>query len=65
MHVRVPRSRSRRRPYGPLPAKEVRALGAVGSVPPRMASREHRDPDKPEALAQKKKNQDAWLTSES
>src|SRR5580658_5821640 len=52
-------------PYGPVPAAPVLALGAVGSVPPSMGVVEGGEiPYKPEALAQKKKNQENWLTSD-
>jgi hypothetical protein len=52
-------------PYGPVPAAQVLALGAVGSVPPSLGVVEGGDiPYKPEALAQKKKNQENWLTSD-
>ena len=52
-------------PYGPVPAAPVLALGAVGSVPPSMGVVEGGEiPYKPEALAQKKKNQESWLTSD-
>ncbi|HLK62797.1 MAG TPA: hypothetical protein VKU19_05130 [Bryobacteraceae bacterium] len=50
-------------PYGPVPAAQVLALGAVGSVPPSMGVVEGGEiPYKPEALAQKKQNQENWLT---
>jgi len=52
-------------PYGPVPAGAVLALGAVGSVPPGMGVVEGGDlPYRPEALAQRKKNQENWLTSD-
>src|SRR6516164_11029737 len=52
-------------PYGPVPAAPVLALGAVGAVPPGMGVVEGGEiPYKPEALAQKKKNQENWLTSD-
>ncbi len=52
-------------PYGPVPAQPVLALGAVGAVPPGMGVVEGGEiPYKPEALAQKKKNQENWLTSD-
>jgi hypothetical protein len=52
-------------PYGPVPAAQVLALGAVGSVPPGMGVVDGGEiPYKPEALAQKKKNQESWLTSD-
>src|SRR6516164_8961244 len=50
-------------PYGPVPAAAVLALGAVGAVPPGIGVVEGGSlPYKPEALAQKKKNQENWLT---
>ncbi|HEV3039196.1 MAG TPA: hypothetical protein VHA33_15570 [Candidatus Angelobacter sp.] len=52
-------------PYGPVPAPPVLALGAVGAVPPSLGVVEGGEiPYKPEALAQKKKNQENWLTSD-
>jgi hypothetical protein len=52
-------------PYGPAPATPVLALGAVGAVPPSLGVVEGGQiPYKPEALAQKKKNQENWLTSD-
>jgi hypothetical protein len=49
-------------PHGPLPAAEVLALGAVGSVPGGMGVVEGgKIPYKPEALAKKLENQKAWL----
>jgi hypothetical protein len=55
----------RKGPYGPVPAAQVLALGAVGSVPPGMGVVEGDTiPYKPEALAKKKENQDKWLTSD-
>ena len=65
MHVARPALELRAGPYGPVPAKDVLALGAVGSVPPGMGVVEGNEiPYKPEALAQKKKNQDSYLTSD-
>jgi len=52
-------------PYGPVPAASVLALGAVGAVPPSLGVVEGGEiPYKPEALAQKKKNQENWVTSD-
>jgi hypothetical protein len=52
-------------PFGPVPAAPVLALGAVGAVPPSLGVVEGGEiPYKPEALAQKKKNQENWLTSD-
>ena len=52
-------------PYGPVPAASVLALGAVGAVPPSLGVVEGGEiPYKPAALAQKKKNQENWVTSD-
>jgi hypothetical protein len=52
-------------PYGPVPAAAVLAMGAVGAVPPGLGVVEDGQlPYRPEALAQKKKNQENWLTSD-
>jgi hypothetical protein len=52
----------RQGPFGPVPAKEVVALGAVGSVPAGLGVVEGSEiPYKPEALATKKDNQAHWL----
>jgi hypothetical protein len=49
-------------PYGPVPAASVLALGAVGAVPPSMGVVVGGDiPYKPDALKQKKENQENWL----
>jgi hypothetical protein len=49
-------------PYGPVPAAPVLALGAVGAVPPSLGVVEGGEiPYKPEALIQKKENQENWL----
>lgn len=49
-------------PFGPVPAKEVVALGAVGSVPAGLGVVEGATiPYTPEALAVKKDNQVHWL----
>ncbi len=62
-HVARPALALRPGPYGPVPAKDVLALGAVGSVPPGMGVVEGGEiPYLPAALAQKKKNQENWLT---
>ena len=62
-HLARPAMATRPGPYGPVPAKEVLALGAVGAVPPGMGVVDGGEiPYKPEALAQKKKNQENWLT---
>jgi hypothetical protein len=52
-------------PYGPVPAAPVLALGAVGAVPPGVGVVEGGPlPYRPEALAQRKKNQENWLASD-
>ena len=52
-------------PYGPVPAAPVLALGAVGAVPPGLGVVEGGQlPYRPEALAQKQKNQENWLSSD-
>jgi len=50
-------------PYGPVPAAAVLALGAVGSVPPGLGviDGDGTIPYKPEALKQKKENQDKYV----
>jgi hypothetical protein len=64
-HVARPAMALRAGPYGPVPAASVLAMGAVGAVPPGMGIVENDEiPYKPEALAQKKKNQDSWATSD-
>src|SRR5271163_4851862 len=62
-HVARPAMALRPGPYGPVPAAPVLALGAVGAVPPSLGVVEGGPiPYLPEALAQKKKNQENWLT---
>ena len=64
-HVARPAMALRPGPYGPVPAAPVLALGAVGAVPGGLGVVDGDEiPYKPEALAQKKKNQEAWLTSD-
>ena len=49
-------------PYGPLPAKEVLALGAGGAVPAGMGIGDGGQiPYKPEALKIRNENRDKWL----
>jgi hypothetical protein len=49
-------------PYGPVPARPVLALGAVGAVPPSLGVVEGGEiPYKPETLKKKKENQENWL----
>jgi hypothetical protein len=64
MHVARPALAVRPGPYGPVPAKEVVALGAVGAVPPGPGVVDGELPYLPAALAQKKKNQDNYLASD-
>jgi hypothetical protein len=48
-------------PYGPLPAKEVLYMGAVGAVPGGLGIVDGGQiPYKPEMLAKRKANQDKW-----
>src|SRR6266446_1046081 len=64
-HVARPAMAVRPGPYGPVPAAPVLALGAVGSVPPGMGVVEGGEiPYKPEALAQRKQNQEKWLEND-
>jgi hypothetical protein len=64
-HVARPAMALRPGPYGPVPASQVVALGAAGSVPPGVGVVEGGAlPYKPEALAQKKKNQEDWLNKD-
>jgi hypothetical protein len=50
-------------PAGPVPAKEVVALGAIGAVPAGMGVVDgEKIPYKPDALRQKIENQENWLT---
>jgi hypothetical protein len=61
-HMARPAMALRPGPYGAVPAAEVLALGAVGSVPPGVGVVEGGEiPYKPEALAKKKENQKDWL----
>ena len=65
MHMARPAMETRQGPYGPVPVAPVLALGAVGAVPPGMGVVEGGTiPYKPEALAQKKKNQADWLNQD-
>ncbi len=61
-HTARPAMALQKGPYGPVPAKPVLALGAVGSVPPSLGVVEGGEiPYKPEALAKKKENEEHWL----
>lgn len=64
MHMARPALQVRPGPYGPVPAPPVLALGAVGSVPPGVGVVEGDIPYKPEALAQRNKNRENWVTSD-
>jgi len=62
-HVARPAMATRPGPFGPVPAREVLAFGAVGAVPPGMGIVDGNViPYKPAAAEQRKKNQDGWLT---
>ena len=61
-HMARPALQLRAGPYGPVPAKEVIALGAVGSVPPGIGVVDGSIPYQPAALAKKRENQQNWLT---
>ncbi len=64
-HTARPALAVRSGPYGPVPAKEVLALGAVGAVPPGLGVVEGGEiPYKPEARAQQQENQENWITSD-
>jgi hypothetical protein len=64
-HMARPAMALRPGPYGPLPAAAVLQLGAVGSVPPGPGVVEGDEiPYLPSALANKKENQDHWLTAD-
>ena len=61
-HAARPALALRPGPYGPVPAAQVVALGAVGAEPPGMGVVEGGEiPYQPEALAKKKQNQQDWL----
>jgi hypothetical protein len=62
-HVARPAMALRPGPFGPVPAAEVLAMGAVGAVPAGMGVVEGGElPYRPEALAQRKENQENWVT---
>jgi hypothetical protein len=61
-HVARPAMALRDGPHGPVPAREVLYLGAVGSVPPGVGIVDGDEiPYTPAALEQKRKNQANWL----
>lgn len=64
MHMARPAMQVRPGPYGPVPAPPVLALGAVGAVPPGVGVVDGEIPYKPEALAQRNKNRENWITSD-
>ena len=64
MHMARPALQTRPGPYGPVPAPPVLALGAVASVLPGVGVVEGEIPYKPEALAQRNKNRENWVTSD-
>ncbi len=64
MHMARPAMQVRPGPYGPVPAPPVLALGAVGAVPPGIGVVEGELPYKPEALTQRNKNRENWVTSD-
>jgi len=62
-HTARPAMAMRPGPVVPIPAREVMALGAIGAVPSGTGVVVGDElPYLPEALAQRKKNQDNWLT---
>jgi hypothetical protein len=62
LHMAKPALALREGPHGPLPAAEVLALGAIGSVPPGMGVVEGGAiPYTPEGLAVRQANQENWL----
>lgn len=63
LHMARSAMQERAGPHGPLPAKAVLSMGAVGSVPPGMGVVEGgRIPYTEEGLAKKQANQDNWVT---
>src|SRR5213594_5061210 len=61
LHMARPAMALRPGPYGPLPAAQVLALGAVGAVPPGPGVVEGDEiPYQPWAAAKKKENQENW-----
>lgn len=64
-HAARPALATRKGPYGPVPALEVLALGAVGAVPAGLGVVVGNEiPYLPEALEKQKENQANWLTSD-
>src|SRR5262249_40312713 len=65
LHDARPAMAVRPGPFGPLPAPAVLGLGGGGAVPPGVGVVEGGDlPYRPEALAQRKKNRETWLTAD-
>ena len=64
-HVARPAMALQKGPYGPVPAAPVLALGSIGAVPPGLGVVEGGEiPYKPEAMVQRNKNRENWLTSD-
>jgi hypothetical protein len=61
-HMARPAMALRPGPYGPVPAKDVLALGAVGAVPPGVGVVDGPIPYQPWALEKRRENQQNWLT---
>lgn len=64
MHMARPALQVRPGPSGPVPAPPVLALGAVASVPPGVGVVDGALPYKPEALEQRNRNRENWITSD-
>ena len=65
LHMARPALATRPGPYGPVPAAQVLALGAVGAVPPGPGVVEGGElPYKPQALAQRNQNRENWLAAD-
>ena len=65
LHMARPALATRPGPYGPVPAAQVLALGAVGAVPPGPGVVEGGElPYKPEALVQRSQNRENWLAAD-
>jgi hypothetical protein len=63
MHAARPALALRDAPYGPVPAIQVVALGAVGAVPPGVGVVDGDElPYRPDALKMKQENQQQWLS---
>ena len=65
LHMARPALATRPGPYGPVPAAQVLALGAVGAVPPGPGVVEGGElPYKSEALVQRNQNRENWLAAD-